>query len=711
VLAEVVMSAAAGGTNLIGGGTASASSYYDSRYLPSCACDGNPSTMWSANSAVPAWWGYDFGAGSAVNVGYVTLTTRNDGDSACNPNAFDVQYSDDNSTWTTAESFTAPTWTNGQTQSFTVAAAGHRYWRLYATASVYGSLIALSEISLQAVAGGPNLLTGGTVCTGGDYSTGGNPPSNLLDGNTSTWWGSTALPGWWGYDFGSGASVAVAAMALTPRNDAYANQGPSDPTLQYSDDGSAWTTLFTGTAGAWGAGTAQTFTAPPVWSYGAAFRFWRIYIATQQGGASACNLAEVQFRTTAGTALLFSGGTASAFDTNSSYVAANACDNNTSTFWCSNANGPGWWQYDYGAGNSLAVAEVAITCRSDGYAGQGAATWTLQCSNDGAGWASVQTFTAATWTAGSSQTFDVSGGGGGGSGTALNVTQVGAEVWLLNGATMATLTFDGVVTATASRSASVSAAITTSLPNDVIVVAAFAEWITAPAVTGVTAAGLTFAKLAAASGAGADMEIWWAPASAELSGATVTVTYDFNFDDASLCVFAVNGANTSAPWDMTAGLPATMAGSGITASFSGISTAAAGEMLIFAGGTRSPWSGSSETATGFTSIAIVNNYGAIWYSFAGFCSMPEPSVLSGATIAWGPAVPGDGACVLAALVPASTAPGSPVPLQVTQVGAEVWLAGIATLAATQVGAEVWLANAPPPPPARGAAETSQVWMQ
>lgn len=87
------------------------------------AADNSTLTLWSSTNKVPPqWWAYDYGATSTdwLDVVEVTIQARNDGNFAQAPGAFDLQYSDDNSAWTTVQSFTAPTMTSaGQIQTFT----------------------------------------------------------------------------------------------------------------------------------------------------------------------------------------------------------------------------------------------------------------------------------------------------------------------------------------------------------------------------------------------------------------------------------------------------------------------------------------------------------------------------------------------------------------------------------------------------------------
>ena len=138
-----------------------------------------------------------------------------------------------------------------------------------------------------------------------------------------------------------------------------------------------------------------------------AHRYWRVYINTVAAGQPA-QINEIQFRTTPGTALAFSGGTTSASSVSSSYVAANAIDGSTSTYWLSSTTGGGsWWQYDYGAGNSINVAEVYLYDNNT----YGISSFDLQYSDDGTNFYTVMTCTpnlVSNIFSPLGQTFDVS---------------------------------------------------------------------------------------------------------------------------------------------------------------------------------------------------------------------------------------------------------------------------------------------------------------
>lgn len=114
----------AGGTSIAtnAGSAYASSSYTPGNYGPGNAVVGQPG-QWSAAGPVPQWWGYDFGAGGSADISAVRLTLRSEtspGWNTTSPTAFDVQWSDDNSTWTTG--WSAATSPTAASQVITVSA-------------------------------------------------------------------------------------------------------------------------------------------------------------------------------------------------------------------------------------------------------------------------------------------------------------------------------------------------------------------------------------------------------------------------------------------------------------------------------------------------------------------------------------------------------------------------------------------------------------
>jgi hypothetical protein len=110
-----------GGADQTGSGTAS-SPQGNLTATPAAAFDNDPATTW--HSAIGSLPGavqlvYDFGVGVAKTILQVMIQAH-PSNAAYSPLAFDVQYSSDNSAWTTSWSVTTPnTWVGGEIRTFT----------------------------------------------------------------------------------------------------------------------------------------------------------------------------------------------------------------------------------------------------------------------------------------------------------------------------------------------------------------------------------------------------------------------------------------------------------------------------------------------------------------------------------------------------------------------------------------------------------------
>lgn len=104
-------------TNAISSSTASA--FWDDQYV---YADDGTSRNWLNNgveAVSDAYIGYDFGAGNEKAIVEMTIQSSTAPTQA--PSAFQVQYSDDNSSWTTVDTFTGQTWTSGEIKTFTIS--------------------------------------------------------------------------------------------------------------------------------------------------------------------------------------------------------------------------------------------------------------------------------------------------------------------------------------------------------------------------------------------------------------------------------------------------------------------------------------------------------------------------------------------------------------------------------------------------------------
>lgn len=241
--------------------------------------------------------------------------------------------------------------------------AAHRHWRLYCRKNAgNGSFTGLSEIELRASASGADETGGGTAGSSGSIQAG--TAAACFDNNTGTGiqWNGTGAGQYVSYDFGSGNDEEIVEVSVLPRHDA-ANRTFAEFDVQYSDDGSAWTTDWSGSYTAWVIGTPVVFTKPGE----VAHRYWRVRLDENflgTGGTFA--VSEVEMKDTVGGGDQCSGGTASARTTFSGWPASNAfADDGTTSAYSSSGGSEDceWLQYDFGSNKD--IIEVTLLGRDD----------------------------------------------------------------------------------------------------------------------------------------------------------------------------------------------------------------------------------------------------------------------------------------------------------------------------------------------------------
>jgi hypothetical protein len=128
-MSTVQFRAVAGTALAFAGGTPHATENYNSTdttgsYGAYLAADTDPSTFWSSQDANAGQvWEYDYGAGNSIQVGEVYVQVRPDNYYTQGPSSFSLDYSDDGTTWKTAQTYTGISWTSAsQSQTFDVAA-------------------------------------------------------------------------------------------------------------------------------------------------------------------------------------------------------------------------------------------------------------------------------------------------------------------------------------------------------------------------------------------------------------------------------------------------------------------------------------------------------------------------------------------------------------------------------------------------------------
>lgn len=276
-IGQIEMAETPGGATECTGGTAIASGSYGGPYSPSSSFTGTPSNNWFTSGGTGydgAWIGYDFGASNDKEIVEVRCGPGAEDISAM-PRVFDIEYSDDNVTWTWAWTCYNTAWVASTKVTFTKPAqqASNRYWAiLSANTQNGGGDLVVSEMGLHETPGGPNIVGSGT----GFYfpADGGYPAGNAFDGNTATiiYAGTTGKGVLLGYDLGSGNDAEVVEFSITSSNTSGGNNTRCIATgyLLYSQDGLTWLRCGDMTGETWGNTETKEFEAsitPPVTVY------------------------------------------------------------------------------------------------------------------------------------------------------------------------------------------------------------------------------------------------------------------------------------------------------------------------------------------------------------------------------------------------------------------------------------------------------------
>ncbi len=140
--------------------------------------------------------------------------------------------------------------------------SAHRYWRIRVTANQSGGIpTRIAEVEFRPVVGGTDLTGFGSAFTSG----GGQNPASAFDDNPATYWDtgnsfSGNLPNFVAYNFGAGNTPTVVEFTIRASTLGPSDDPPKDFTLDYSDNGSTWTTAatFTNEIG-WSSGEQRTY--------------------------------------------------------------------------------------------------------------------------------------------------------------------------------------------------------------------------------------------------------------------------------------------------------------------------------------------------------------------------------------------------------------------------------------------------------------------
>ncbi|WP_416903980.1 discoidin domain-containing protein [Micromonospora echinospora] len=261
------------------GRPATASSTENAGTPAGAAVDGDTGTRWSSAFSDPQWLQVDLGVRATLS--QVTLAWE-----GAHARAFQIQTSDDGSTWRTVWSTTAGT---GGTQTVPVTGSG-RYVRMYGTARATGYGYSLWEFQVYGESGaaptcGATNAAQGRPATASSVESAGLPASAAVDGDAGTRWASTAAdPQWLRVDLGG---VRALCRVVLSWEAAYARAFQ----IQTSDDGSTWRTVWSTTAGTGGTQTLTvTGSGRYVRMYGTAratgygYSLWEFQVNTTDGG-------------------------------------------------------------------------------------------------------------------------------------------------------------------------------------------------------------------------------------------------------------------------------------------------------------------------------------------------------------------------------------------------------------------------------------------
>jgi len=284
----------------------------------------------------------------------------------------------------------------------------HVYWRILIRQSfIAGTATSIQELEYLDTTG-TDLASGGTASA--SSVTGANTADKAFDNSHSTAWQSGGIPSgagapeWLRYQFASG--VDPVAIRLTLNEPLGNSQAPADFDVQYSDNGSTWTTVKTFTAVSW-LGLLPTLSFSLV--TGPGYINWRARVnGTQSGAATSCASLEMH-ETVAGADVTSSDQRHGMYSDYFSppYYGFTAFDRNAGTFWAAANAPPGNWLGN-SMGKQVTIVEIAWQARPDASYTQSPTTVTMQATNDGATWVNIGTATFGTWTsAGQKQTVAV----------------------------------------------------------------------------------------------------------------------------------------------------------------------------------------------------------------------------------------------------------------------------------------------------------------
>lgn len=434
-IGELQLATTIGGSNVATGGTAIASGSYGGSYAPASAFDGNTTSNWFQSGTGPTiWLGYDFGSGNSKDINEVRIAPAVE-DANGTPRFFDVESSDDGSTWAYEWSGLNTSWTNGSYVTFSrpTAQTSNRYWAIQSDINQNGDGDWVATgIEMRTSIGGSQAATGGTASA---YPAGSPGPANAFTGggDANLYYSNNASPhpSIILYDFGS--DIAIREMAMQAYSTTGGNNARQSASghLLYSRDGKSWGRAGDFSGLTWSGGQVRTFSVvintgaegDTIGDFSASavlagvgsevpdtngYRFWEV--RGTAGGAGGYNgISRVGLARSGGANLV--NPTTTSGVSGSNVQAGSAAQVIQDAYvgliqWESFANGTDTWvAVDFGAGNLRKIREVTILPNRD----DANRTWTtvqvaVWNAPDRSDRDVLQTFSGLTWTANTPQT-------------------------------------------------------------------------------------------------------------------------------------------------------------------------------------------------------------------------------------------------------------------------------------------------------------------
>ncbi|ARK07425.1 F5/8 type C domain protein [Sphingobium phage Lacusarx] len=336
----------------------------------------------------PIYFDYDFGRDVTIREVKISgSSTAGD-----NPATGDVlYYNNETAQWVIAWSFVSGTWASGEVK---LLRDGHRYWRVRCTNDQ--TFFALTQLQMRTRAG-EDVAPLGTLSASSTY---GDPylPAYAVNGKSWQFWstgGGQGNRGWLAVDFGPGVYYDITSILMSNQSlDRY----PLAFSVEWSDDGSTWTTAWTGTMADQANGYVVSSASGTVVSAGG--QQFRVRAdALPPGGYT--EFSEMLFYDQYGRGIIFS--TASASSNFSGYIPARLFDGTPATQWATatNSEANAWVGFSAADDRDLTISAVQLTAGPGSEYTRSPSAFSIQKSIDGgASWTTLWSVSTTAWTSG-----------------------------------------------------------------------------------------------------------------------------------------------------------------------------------------------------------------------------------------------------------------------------------------------------------------------